>query len=335
MKIRENISLKALNTLGVDVKARYFCTLAKLGGLKSVMLWRKEHPELPVLLLGGGSNVLLTRDFEGLVIQIKLKQREVIGTFGGDVYIRAGAGENWHEFVRWTIEQGYAGLENLSLIPGTVGAAPMQNIGAYGVELKDFVHEVQAIDWHTAEIRDFSQADCQFGYRDSYFKSVEPNRWLIASVIFRLPLKPTWKLEYAGLSETLTEQDLSAQNISDAVIAIRESKLPNPEVIGNAGSFFKNPILSHDQWQKLKAEYPDLPNWEQADGVKTSAGWLIDQCGWKGEREGDAGTYEKHALVLVNHGSATGNELWNFAQKIIDSVEQKFGVILEPEPRVI
>lgn len=335
MKIRENISLKALNTMGVDVKARYFCALHKLGGLKSVMQWKKEHPELPVLFLGGGSNMLFTQDYEGLVVHIQLKQREIIGTMGGYVYVRAGAGENWHDFVRWTVEQGYAGLENLSLIPGTVGAAPVQNIGAYGVEVKDCIEQVQAIDWQSAEIRDFTLPECQFAYRDSFFKSVEPKRWLIASVTFKLPVKPEWKLDYAGMQEQLEGKELTAENISDAVIAIRQSKLPDPAVIGNAGSFFKNPILPKSQWEQLKAAYPNLPSWEQESGVKTSAGWLIDQCGWKGQRDGDAGTYEKHALVLVNHGQAQGKELWDFAQRIIASVEEKFGVTLEPEPSVL
>lgn len=335
MKIREQVSLKALNTMGVDVKARYFCALHKLGGLKMVMQWKKEHPDLPVLFLGGGSNILFTQDYEGLVVHIKLKQREVIGTMGGYVYVRAGAGENWHDFVRWTVEQGYAGLENLSLIPGTVGAAPVQNIGAYGVEVKDCIEQVQAIDWQSAEIRDFTLPECQFAYRDSFFKSVEPKRWLIASVTFKLPLQPEWTLDYAGMQAHLEGKELNAQTISDAVIAIRQSKLPDPNVIGNAGSFFKNPILPKAQWEQLKAAHADLPGWEQVDGVKTSAGWLIDQCGWKGQREGDAGTYEKHALVLVNHGQAQGNELWDFAQKIIASVEEKFGVTLEPEPSVL
>lgn len=335
MQIRENYSLKSLNTFGVDIQARYFCVLAKLGGLRTVMQWRKEHPELPVLFLGGGSNVLFLDDFPGLVIQVRMRERVVLGQDTQHHYVRAAAGENWHEFVRWTLEQGLAGLENLSLIPGTVGAAPMQNIGAYGVELQDHFHELQALDWQTGELRTFSKAECQFAYRDSYFKSVEPGRWLIASVTFCLPREPQWKIDYAGVREQLAVKELNALAISDAIIGIRQTKLPDPAQIGNAGSFFKNPLISQAQWQSLQAVFPNMPGWEQGDKVKVSAGWLIDQCGWKGKREGDAGTYAQHALVLVNHGQASGQALWDFAQQIITSVEQRFAIRLEPEPRII
>lgn len=336
MKIYENQPLQSLHTFGVEVSARYFCQLRKLGGLKSILQWQREHADLPVLFLGGGSNMLFLRDYPGLVVQILLAERKVLGDDGEYVYIRAGGGENWHDFVRWTLAQGYAGLENLSLIPGTVGAAPMQNIGAYGVELKDYFYELQALDWRTAELREFNREACCFAYRDSYFKSVEPERWLIAAVTFRLPLKPAWKIDYAGMREQLVGQELSAELISDTVMTIRRSKLPDPAELGNAGSFFKNPLLPEAQWQALKQQFADLPGWPQADGsVKTSAGWLIDQCGWKGQRNGDAGTYDKHALILVNHGAADGAELWQFAQGIIASVADKFGVVLEAEPRVI
>ena len=335
MKIRENVSLKALNTFGLDVKARYFCSLHKLSGVRTLMAWQAEHPDLPLLFLGGGSNILFAGDYAGLVVQVRLQALEVSGEDKHYHYIRVGAGNNWHELVRWTVEQGYAGLENLSLIPGTVGAAPMQNIGAYGVEFKDLCFEVQCLDWRTGELRDFSLEECQFTYRDSYFKSIEPNRWLIVAVVLRLPKQPTWKTEYAGLSDVLAGQTLSARTISDAVIAVRQSKLPDPAQIGNAGSFFKNPTISAEQYAALKPCYPNMPAWPQAQGVKLSAGWLIDQCGWKGQRDGDAGTYDKHALVLVNHGNASGAALWQFAQRIIASVQTKFGVTLEPEPKVV
>ncbi len=335
MQIRENYSLKALNTFGLEASARYFCSLHKLGGLRTVIQWAQEHPGLPVMFLGGGSNLLFVDDFPGLVVHVRMKDREILGQDNNYVYVRAAAGENWHEFVRWTIERGFAGLENLSLIPGTVGAAPMQNIGAYGVELKDCFYELQAIDWRTAELREFSLDECRFGYRDSYFKSVEPGRWLIVTVVFRLPLNPQWKTDYAGVREQLEGKELDARTISDAIINIRQSKLPDPVQIGNAGSFFKNPVITQEHWDVLRGQFPTIPGWAQDGGVKTSAGWLIDQCGWKGRREGDAGTYDKHALVLVNHGQATGLEVWRFAQDIIVSVEEKFGVTLEPEPRVI
>ena len=335
MKIYEHYSLKALNTFGIEAAARYFCILRTLGGLKAVMLWRREHPDLPVLFLGGGSNMLFIADFPGMVVQVRLEERKVIAEDKDYVYLRAGAGENWHEFVRWTLEQGYAGLENLSLIPGTVGAAPMQNIGAYGVELKDVFYELDALDWRTAELRKFSLGDCKFAYRDSHFKSVEPGRWLIAAVTFRLPKQPVWKTDYAGVSEQIVGKTLDARVISDAIIALRQSKLPDPTVIGNAGSFFKNPLVAAEQFKALQASYPNCPGWPQGEQVKLSAGWLIDQCGWKGKRVGDAGTYEKHALVLVNHGQATGAEIWQLAQSIIASVQEKFGVRLEAEPNVI
>ncbi|WP_028488103.1 UDP-N-acetylmuramate dehydrogenase [Thiothrix lacustris] len=335
MKIRENYSLKALNTFGLDAKARYFCTLHKLSGIRTLTAWQQEHPDLPLLFLGGGSNMLFVNDYPGLVVHMRLETLEVLGQDADYHYVRAGAGNNWHEFVRWTIDQGFAGLENLSLIPGTVGAAPMQNIGAYGVELKDHVYEVQALDWRTAELRDFSVDECCFAYRDSYFKSVEPDRWLIIAVVLRLPRHPQWKTDYAGVQEQLQDKVLDARMISDAIINIRQTKLPDPAQIGNAGSFFKNPMIPVVQWENLKVQFPTMPGWPQQHEVKLSAGWLIDQCGWKGKREGDAGTYAKHALVLVNHGNATGAEVWNFAQGVIASVQDKFGITLEPEPRVL
>ena len=335
MQIRENVSLKALNTFGLEAKARYFCVLRKLGGVRSIMQWAAQHPDLPVMFLGGGSNLLLVDDFPGLMVHVRLLQREVLGQDQDYVYVRGAAGENWHDFVRWTIEQGFAGLENLSLIPGTVGAAPMQNIGAYGVEAKDCIYEVQVLDWRTGEIREFSQAECQFSYRDSYFKSVEPGRWLIVTVVFRLPHQPQWKMDYAGVREQLEGKTLNARVISDAIINIRRSKLPDPAEIGTAGSFFKNPVVSPLQWANLQAQYPAIPGWTHGEGVKLSAGWLIDQCGWRGQRDGDAGTYDKHALVLVNHGNATGQQVWAFAQKIMASVQEKFGVGLEAEPNII
>lgn len=335
MQIREHYNLQTLNSFGLAAQARYCCSLHKLGGVRTIQRWAAQHPDLPVLFLGGGSNLLFVNDFPGLLVQIRLQEREVLGQDSNYAYVRAAAGENWHEFVRWTIEQGFAGLENLSLIPGTVGAAPMQNIGAYGVELKDHVYEVQALDWRTGEIRDFSVAECQFGYRDSYFKSVEPERWLIVAVVFRLPLQPQWKIDYAGVREQLEGQELSALRISDAIIQLRRSKLPDPAVLGNAGSFFKNPVITVTQWEALNARFPALPAWQQADGVKVSAAWLIEQCGWKGKRQADVGTFAKHALVLVNHGKANGAQVWQFAQQIIASVQDTFGISLEPEPRVI
>ncbi|MBU1653255.1 MAG: UDP-N-acetylmuramate dehydrogenase [Gammaproteobacteria bacterium] len=336
MNILENHDLKPLNSFGLPAKARHFCTLDDLGQIAHLREWQAQHPQLPLLFLGGGSNLLFVSDFPGLLVQVRLESLEILEEDADYHYIRAGAGNNWHSFVRWTLDQGLAGLENLSLIPGTVGAAPMQNIGAYGVELKDCLYQVRAMDWRSGKVRDFSRDACRFGYRNSYFKSVEPDRWLILSVVFALPRQPRWKTDYAGLRELLVGKELNARVISDAVTALRQSKLPDPAVLGNAGSFFKNPAVSAEQWQALKTANPEIPGWPQADGtIKASAGWLIDQCGWKGGREGDAGTYANHALVLVNHGGATGEEVWRFAQGIIASVQGRFGIALEPEPRII
>lgn len=336
MNIQENHDLRSLNSFGLPAQARYFCTLDDPGGIGRLREWQAAHPDLPLLFLGGGSNLLFAGDFPGLVAQVRLESLEDLGEDADYRYIRAGAGNNWHRFVRWTIDRGYAGLENLALIPGTVGAAPMQNIGAYGVELKDCLQSVRAVDWRSGEVSDFSREECRFGYRDSFFKSVEPDRWLILSVTFALPREPRWHTGYAGLRELLEGKALNARVISDAVIALRQSKLPDPAEIGNAGSFFKNPLVSAGQWAILKEAHPGMPGWPQPGGsVKTSAGWLIDQCGWKGRREGNVGTYAKHALVLVNHGGATGAEVWRFAQGIIASVLERFGIRLEPEPRVI
>lgn len=336
MNIDEDYSLRALNTFGVAVKAGFYGELSRTEEWVALTQWQREHAELPVLLLGGGSNMLFTQDFPGLVLKVGLRERTVLREEEGFVYIRAGAGENWHDFVRWTIAQGYAGLENLSLIPGTVGAAPMQNIGAYGVELQDCFHSLQAIEWRTGVVREFKRADCCFAYRDSFFKSVEPGRWLISSVVLRLPLVPQWRIDYAGVREQLAGAELSARCISDAIMQIRRSKLPDPLTLGNAGSFFKNPLVPEAQWQSLKRAFAAMPGWPHTDGqYKLSAGWLIDYCGWKGKRVGDAGMYEQHALVLVNHGDASGSELWQLAQRIMDNVQQVFGVQLEPEPRII
>lgn len=338
MQIQENYSLKALNSFGVAIAARLFAELTTSEDIDALMQWRADHPDIPCLLLGGGSNMLFRNDFDGLVISVQLAGREQVAEDSDAYYITAAAGENWHDFVRWTIDQGYAGLENLSLIPGTVGAAPMQNIGAYGVELADRMHSLEAIDLISGEHREFNVNDCQFAYRDSFFKSQQPDRWLITSVIFRLPKQPQWITAYAGVDKALAGQEPSARLISDVVIALRQSKLPDPTVIGNAGSFFKNPIIPREQWEALKARFEAIPGYPLAGDealVKTSAAWLIDQCQWKAFREGDAGVYDKHALVLVNHGEASGAEIWAVAEQIQASVEKKFGVWLEAEPRVV
>lgn len=336
MEINNNASLKALNTFGVNASAKYLSHIRNLQDIEALFEWKSKN-DLPNLLLGGGSNLLFKNDYEGLVAKISLMGKDIADEDDDAVYVSAAGGENWHDFVLWTIEQGFAGLENLSLIPGCVGAAPIQNIGAYGVELSNTFHSLQTVNLDNGDIQEFDKEHCQFGYRESFFKSQTLDKLLITSVTFRLPKKPEWHVNYAGLREALAGEILSAEVISKAVIAERQSKLPDPNVLGNAGSFFKNPVLNVSDWEVLKEKHENLPGFPQKENneVKTSAGWLIDQAGWKGFRKGDAGVSDKHALVLVNHANATGAELWQVAEDIIVSVEDKFGIRLESEPRVI
>ena len=335
MKIINNASLKGLNTFGVNASAKYYAEIHNLENIEALLEWKTQN-DLPALLLGGGSNLLFKSDFEGLVAKVCLAGKDIAEEDDNFTYVSVAGGENWHGFVRWLVEQNLAGLENLSLIPGTVGAAPIQNIGAYGVELADHFHSLQAIDLENGNIHEFDKEHCQFGYRESFFKLQALDKLLITSVTFALPKKPKWKMDYAGVREVLEGVEPTAELISDAIIGLRQSKLPDPEQIGNAGSFFKNPVLSLEKWEAIKAENPNLPGYAQdGDVMKTSAAWLIDSCGWKGFRRGDAGVSDMHALVIVNHAEATGAELWAVAQDIITSVEDRFGLSLEPEPRVL
>ncbi len=336
MEIIENASLKSLNTFGVNATAKYLSHIRNLQDIEALFEW-KSNNDLPNLILGGGSNLLFKQNYEGLVAKVDLLGKDIANEDEEAVYVSAAGGENWHDFVMWTIQQGFAGLENLSLIPGCVGAAPIQNIGAYGVELSNTFHTLQTVNLENGDVQEFSKEHCQFGYRESFFKSQTLDKLLITSVTFRLPKKPEWHVNYAGLREALAGEILSAEVISKAVISERSSKLPDPTILGNAGSFFKNPVLPVVEWEVLKANHENLPGFPQAhsEEVKTSAGWLIDQAGWKGYRAGDAGVSDKHALVIVNHANATGAELWQIAEEIMKSVEDKFGIRLEPEPRVI
>ncbi len=336
MNILETVSLKPYNTFRVDAVSRYFTRIQKLEDVQNLARWY-QHSKTPVLFVGGGSNLLFKEDYPGLVAHCELSGKTCLYADESARYIRAGAGENWHDFVRWTIDQGYAGLENLSLIPGTVGAAPVQNIGAYGVELVDYFYSLDAVDMQTGEVCQFDVQDCQFSYRDSFFKSIQPGRYFITAVTFRLPKQPEWKLDYAGLQGQLDDHQISARRVSDLVSDIRRSKLPDPAVMGNAGSFFKNPVLEEKVWLEIRARFPEVPGYPQKEEglIKTSAAWLIDQCGLKGYRVGAAGVSEQHALVLVNHGGATGKHIWSIAETLIRAVEDRFSVTLEPEPRVI
>ncbi|MEH6456301.1 MAG: UDP-N-acetylmuramate dehydrogenase [Cocleimonas sp.] len=335
MEIINNASLKTLNTFGVNANAKFLSHIRNLQDIEALFEW-KANSDLPNLILGGGSNLLFKNDYEGLVAKVDLLGKDIADEDEDAVYVSAAGGENWHDFVLWTIDQGFAGLENLSLIPGCVGATPIQNIGAYGVEIADTFHSLQTVNLENGDVQEFDKEQCQFGYRESFFKSQTLDKLLITSVTFRLPKKASWKIDYSGLNDELKGQELNAKVISQAVIRQRQSKLPDPAVIGNAGSFFKNPVMSSARWMGLKMNHEAIPGFTQTNGeMKTSAGWLIDQAGWKGFRAGDAGVSDKHALVLVNHANATGSELWQVAEDIMTSVEDRFGIRLEPEPRVI
>jgi UDP-N-acetylmuramate dehydrogenase len=329
LSIQSQFSLQSLNTFGIAATARAYLRVTEkeqLLGVYADGAWAT----LPKLVLGGGSNVLLTRDFDGLVLHIALEGKELAGGDETHHFVRAAAGENWHAFVQWTIAQGIGGLENLSLIPGTVGAAPIQNIGAYGLEIKDVFHSVTVFDPDSGETRVMDGAACRFGYRDSVFKH-EGRHLIILDVTFALPKQWAPNLRYAELA---AEPDLtSPQKIAAAVIAIRSRKLPDPAVIGNAGSFFKNPVVPGAQCAALLERFPNLVHHAQPDGTeKLAAGWLIDQCGWKGKRLGAAGVYPKQALVLVNNGGATGADVVALAKAIQADVQARYGVLLEPEP---
>jgi UDP-N-acetylmuramate dehydrogenase len=303
----------------------------------------QEALSLPVyekrLILGGGSNILFTQNVNGLVLKNEVKGIELIAEDEDYVYVKAGAGENWHQFVLHCIAHNWAGVENLSLIPGNVGASPMQNIGAYGVEIKQVVNEVEAFNIHDKKIVTFSNDDCEFGYRESVFKRKLKDEFVILNVTYKLRKQPIFNTSYGAINaelEAMGVKELSVQAISQAVINIRSSKLPDPKVIGNAGSFFKNPTITKQRFEQLKSQYASAPGYENADGtVKLASGWLIEQCGWKGYRKGDAGCHAKQALVLVNYGNATGKEVYALSEAILESVKNKFGVLLEREVNII
>lgn len=338
MNIQENISLKPYNTFGINVQARYFASFQSIQGLKELLNY--QPPTIrSTLILGGGSNTLFTKNFDGLVLRNEIKGIELVKEDEEHVYVKAGGGENWHQFVLHCLENNYAGVENLSLIPGNVGASPMQNIGAYGVEIKDVFDHLEAFHIEDKIRKIFSSNECRFGYRESVFKHQYKNQFVITSVTFRLSKKPVFNISYGAISQELERmgvKELTIQAISQAVINIRTSKLPDWKLIGNAGSFFKNPQIPEHQFQKLKERFPQIVSFPAGNGyIKLAAGWLIEQCGWKGHREGDAGCYSKQALVLVNYGDAKGEEIFALSEKIIASVKDKFGVALEREVNII
>jgi len=333
--LQRDFSLRALNTFGIDARTQAYLPVDDANLLRAVHA-SAELRAMPRLVLGGGSNLLLTRDFPGLVLHMRNRGIEVVGEDADCRYVRAAAGENWHAFVQWTLDHGLPGLENLSLIPGSVGAAPIQNIGAYGVEIEDRFHALTAFDLVSGEIITLDGAACRFGYRDSVFKHALRDRAVVLDVTFALPKRWQANANYADVAKALAARDVAqpgARDIADAVIAIRTRKLPDPARIGNAGSFFKNPIVPAAQRDSLLAAHPQLVSYRQEDGsFKLAAGWLIDQCGWRGRSLGAAGVYEQQALVLVNRGGATGAEVARLARAIQEDVQARFGVVLEPEP---
>ncbi len=338
MEIQTNYSLLSLNTFGIKVDGKYYTEVASVGEIAAAMKFAKEK-QLPVLVLGGGSNVLFKNRFRGLVLKIDFQGISVLEKNEDEVIIKAGAGENWDAFVEYCVENNFNGLENLSLIPGNIGASPVQNIGAYGVEMKDYFKELEFYSFESGELTVFSEKDCDFGYRSSIFKNQLKGKGIVTSVTFKLSLKPSFNTGYGAINAELKKmnvKELSLDSMRKAVIQIRESKLPDPEIIGNAGSFFKNPVVSEGKFADLKKEHGDLVAYAQDNGTfKLAAGWLIDRAGWKGYRENDAGVHSKQALVLVNHGNASGKDIFDLSEKIKSSVFEKFGVELDREVNVI
>ncbi len=347
--IEENFSLKKHNTFGIDVFARYFASFTTVDELAACLCIKQlsttsHQPSTfnlqpSTLILGGGSNILFTKNFDGLVLKNDILGIEKIKEDEEYVYVKAGAGVNWHQLVVHCINNNWAGMENLSLIPGNTGASPMQNIGAYGVEIKDVFFELEAFHLKEKRMVPFNLNDCEFGYRESVFKRKIKNEFAITSVTFRLNKQPVFNTSYGAIEQELQAmgvKGLSIQAISQAVINIRRGKLPDPAVIGNAGSFFKNPEIEKDSFEMLKNNFPKVVGYKLPNGnIKLAAGWLIEQCGWKGYRKGDAGCHAKQALVLVNFGNANGEEIYSLSEEIIKSVREKFGVVLEREVNII
>ena len=334
MQIQTNFSLRHFNTFGLESEARFFAEVKSVDELTQILqdpVWQQT----PKFILGGGSNVLFTKNIDALVIHPDIKGIETIKEDDENIWLQLGSGVSWHTFVLYCVEKNYGGIENLSLIPGTVGAAPLQNIGAYGVEVKDVIVSVEAVSVDDGTIRVFSKEECKFGYRESIFKKELKDKYIITHVTFVLSKNPVLNITYGDIQKTLQEMnttEISIKDVSNAVMHIRRSKLPDPAIIGNAGSFFKNPEIAEEQFSMLKNQYPEMPGYAVNDyQVKVPAGWLIEKAGWKGYREGSIGVHERQALVLVNYGGANGNDIKLLSEKIQDSVEEKFGIRLSAE----
>ena len=338
MKILQHQSLKSLNTFGFNVEAAHLAEITSIDDVREAASFANAKG-LNHLVLGGGSNVLFTKNIDGMVMLNRIKGIELESEDEKDYIVRVGAGENWHALVEHAIGNNWAGIENLALIPGNVGASPMQNIGAYGVEVVQVFEYLEAVHLHTREVHRFSKTDCKFGYRESVFKQKLKGEYMISHVAFRLRKTPSFNTSYGAIEaelEAMNVSELTLRNVADAVIAIRSSKLPDPKVLGNSGSFFKNPVVPIEVHEKVKTEWPDAPAYPAGEGkVKMAAGWLIEKAGWKGFRENDCGVHNKQALVLVNHGNATGQEVYDLSQRILDDVYSKFGVQLEREVNVL
>ena len=339
MQVHQNISLKQYNSFGIDVKAKYFSDFSTVDELQELLNDDLGSANNERVVLGGGSNILFTKDVDGLVLKNEISGIEKVKEDEEFVYLRAGAGVNWHQFVLYCVEQNLGGVENLSLIPGNVGASPMQNIGAYGVEIKEVFEELEAFHLNDRSHVHFTKSDCEFGYRESVFKRKFKNEFVILNVTCKLRKHPLFNTSYGAVNQELEQmgvKELSVQAISQAVINIRSSKLPDPKLIGNAGSFFKNPQIPNSGFRNLQKEFPSIVAYPLENGdVKLAAAWLIEQCGWRGYRRGDAGCHSKQALVLVNYGTATGKEIYVLSEEILQSVKSKFGIELEREVNII
>ncbi len=338
MSIQQQVDLFPYNTFGISHATKFFTEIRSVEEAQTLFtsdIFKSQHH----LFLGGGSNVLFTKDFEGLAIKVSIIGKEIIHEDENTITLKVGAGENWHEVVRYCVDKNWGGIENLSLIPGTVGAAPIQNIGAYGVEIEKNIFEVETIEISTGKLKIFTHDECHFGYRESVFKTVLKDKYFISSITLTLAKKNhLLHVNYGAIADTLLQngiKNISIRDVSDAVIQIRRSKLPDPKIIGNAGSFFKNPSIQNDLHDFLKIKYTSMPSFPTHDGLlKIPAAWLIEQCGWKGKKINNIGVHQHQALVLVNYGGGSGEELWNLAMKIQASVKEKFGITLQPEVNI-
>jgi UDP-N-acetylmuramate dehydrogenase len=335
--IEHNISLKPYNTFGIDVKAKSFGRFGSLDELKNLL--RNRDKETPLFILGGGSNILLTKDLPFFVLKNEISGIEIVNETETHVVVKVGSGVEWHSFVRYTVEKGWGGIENMSLIPGSVGASPMQNIGAYGAEIKDTFVSLEALHIDSLEVHTFNREQCRFGYRESVFKRALKDQYVIISVSYQLSKNPVINTTYGAIQseiEVMGVSEITVDTVSQAVMNIRKSKLPDPKVLGNAGSFFKNPVVPREVFEQIAVNYPDVPHYPQESGEeKLAAGWLIEKAGWKGKRTGNCGVHEKQALVLVNYGGSTGGEIYDLSTSIIEDIRAKFGVTLEREVNIL